>query len=60
MYLYELINWLTTVVDELKVQDKYKNEAYRGAVAYVAESFMVGLYQCVMIYSSDLLLHRVS
>jgi hypothetical protein len=41
MYLYELINWLTTVVDELAVKDGYKDKAYMGAVAYIAECFMV-------------------
>ncbi|KAI0921643.1 hypothetical protein AcW1_004442 [Taiwanofungus camphoratus] len=40
MYLYELVNWLTTVVDSLVVKDAYKEEAYRGAVAYIAECFM--------------------
>jgi len=40
MYLYELANWLTTVVDSLVVKDEYKEEAYRGAVDYIAECFM--------------------
>ncbi|KZT13017.1 rsec15 [Laetiporus sulphureus 93-53] len=40
MYLYELINWLTTVVDSLTVKDAYKDEAYRGAANYIAECFM--------------------
>ncbi|KAG1752614.1 exocyst complex subunit Sec15-like-domain-containing protein [Suillus paluster] len=45
MYLYELINWLTTVVDSLVIEEVYKDEAYRGAVGYIAEclmNFMVG------------------
>ncbi|KII94938.1 hypothetical protein PLICRDRAFT_120833 [Plicaturopsis crispa FD-325 SS-3] len=40
MYLYELVNWLTTVVDSLVIKEQYKNEAYRGAVAYIAECLM--------------------
>jgi len=40
MYLYELINWLTTVVDGMVVKETYKDEAYRGAVGYVAECLM--------------------
>lgn len=53
MYLYELINWLTTVVDELKVQDKYKDEAYRGAVTYVGQSLMVRLRAVNIIGIAD-------
>jgi hypothetical protein len=41
MYLYELVNWLTTVVDSLQINDSYKDEAYRAATAYIAQSFMV-------------------
>ena len=41
MYLYELVNWLTTVVDSLQISDSYKDEAYRAATAYIAQSFMV-------------------
>lgn len=41
MYLYELVNWLTTVVDSLALKDTYKDDAYKGAVGYIAESFMV-------------------
>jgi len=41
MYLYELVNWLTTVVDSLVIKDAYKDEAYKGAVAYIADCFMV-------------------
>ncbi|KAH0839949.1 exocyst complex subunit Sec15-like-domain-containing protein [Lanmaoa asiatica] len=40
MYLYELVNWLTTVVDSLALKDTYKGEAYKGAIGYIAESFM--------------------
>ncbi|KZW03721.1 exocyst complex component, sec15 subunit [Exidia glandulosa HHB12029] len=45
MYLYELVQWLTTVVDGLEVKDEYKDDAYGGAVRYVAEcllDFLVG------------------
>ena len=41
MYLYELINWLTTVVDSLVVKDAYKDEAYKGAVSYIADCLIV-------------------
>ena len=41
MYLYELVNWLTTVVDSLVAKDQYKDEAYRLAVQYIAECLMV-------------------
>jgi len=43
--LYELVNWLTTVVDSLVIKEVYKDEAYRGAVGYIAEclmNFMIG------------------
>ncbi|TCD69836.1 hypothetical protein EIP91_005913 [Steccherinum ochraceum] len=36
MYLYELVNWLTTVVDSLVIKDVYKDKAYRTAVDYLA------------------------
>ncbi|KAI0265860.1 exocyst complex component sec15 subunit [Gloeopeniophorella convolvens] len=45
MYLYELINWLTTVVDALQIRDAYKDVAYRGATAYIA--------QCLMDFLTD-------
>lgn len=41
MYLYELVNWLTTVVDSLALKDAHKEEACRGAVNYIASCFMV-------------------
>lgn len=39
--LYELINWLTTVVDGLPVKDTYKVEAYQAAVQYIADCLTV-------------------
>jgi len=41
MYLYELVNWLTTVVDSLVIKETYKDDAYKAAVGYIAESMMV-------------------
>jgi hypothetical protein len=41
MYLYELVNWLTTVVDSLVIKETYKDEAYKGAVSYIADCLMV-------------------
>ncbi|EGO02172.1 hypothetical protein SERLA73DRAFT_177975 [Serpula lacrymans var. lacrymans S7.3] len=40
MYLFELVHWLTTVVDSLVIEETYKDEAYKGAVAYIAECLM--------------------
>ncbi|KAJ8086836.1 Rab GTPase-binding exocyst subunit S15 [Marasmius tenuissimus] len=40
MYLIELVNWLTTVVDSLAIKDAYKDEVYKGAVSYIAECLM--------------------
>ncbi|KAL4076144.1 exocyst complex subunit Sec15-like-domain-containing protein [Scleroderma citrinum] len=45
MYLYELMNWLTTVVDSLVIKEVYKDDAYKAAVGYIAEgmmNFMIG------------------
>lgn len=47
MYLYELVNWLTTVVDSLIIKEVYKDEAYKRALEYIAECLMV----CVLNYS---------
>ena len=44
LYLYNLVTWLTTVVDTLAVKDTYKEEAYRGAVTYIASCFMVCVF----------------
>ena len=41
VYLYELVNWLTTVVDSLVIKESYKDEAYKGALTYIAECLMV-------------------
>ncbi|KZT29334.1 exocyst complex subunit Sec15-like protein [Neolentinus lepideus HHB14362 ss-1] len=40
VYLYELFNWLTTVLDSLIIKDVYKDESYRGAVNYIASCLM--------------------
>ncbi|OSC98994.1 rsec15 [Trametes coccinea BRFM310] len=39
-HLDELVSWLTTVIDSLALKDVYKEEAYRGAVGYIASCFM--------------------
>ena len=44
MYLYELVNWLTTVVDSLVILEEYKDEAYKGALGYISNCFMVGYF----------------
>lgn len=41
MYLYELVNWLTTVVDSLAIKESYKDEAYKGALTYIADCLIV-------------------
>jgi len=41
MYLYELVNWLTTVVDSLVIKETYKEDAYKGAMGYIADCLMV-------------------
>ena len=41
MYLYELVNWLTTVLDSLYVKEIYKDQAYKGALEYIAGCLMV-------------------
>ncbi|KAF8897720.1 exocyst complex component, sec15 subunit [Infundibulicybe gibba] len=54
MYLYELVNWLTTVVDSLVIKEAYKDEAYKGALAYIAECFMNLLFgRDVMIMNEN-------
>ena len=53
MYLYELINWLTTVVDSLAVKDTYKDEAYKGAAQYIADCFMVHIPESFFHVVSD-------
>ncbi|KAF9453043.1 exocyst complex component, sec15 subunit [Macrolepiota fuliginosa MF-IS2] len=40
MQLDELVNWLTTVVDSLAIKEQYKDEAYKGAFEYIAETLM--------------------
>ncbi|THV08361.1 rsec15, partial [Dendrothele bispora CBS 962.96] len=40
MYLYELFNWLMTVVDGLAIKEVYKDQAYMGAVSYIANCLM--------------------
>ncbi|RPD64354.1 exocyst complex component sec15 subunit [Lentinus tigrinus ALCF2SS1-7] len=39
-YLDGLVTWLTSVVDSLTLKDTYKEEAYRGAVGYIASCFL--------------------
>jgi exocyst complex component 6 len=41
VYLYEPINWLTTVVDGLGIKESYKDEVYRAAAAHIAQCLMV-------------------
>ena len=47
MYLYELVNWLTTVVDSLVIKDTYKGEAYQAAVDYISECLSVSNCQLI-------------
>ncbi|KXN89604.1 Exocyst complex component 6 [Leucoagaricus sp. SymC.cos] len=43
MQLDELVNWLTTVVDSLAIKEQYKDEAYKGAFEYIADTLMASL-----------------
>jgi hypothetical protein len=54
MYLYELINWLTTVVDSLQIRNSCKDEAYRGATTYIAQCLMVRRRRALFTLSSPL------
>ncbi|KAI0315382.1 exocyst complex component sec15 subunit [Amylostereum chailletii] len=45
LYLYELVHWLTPIIDSLPIKESYKEDAYRGAVGYVA--------QCLMDFLTD-------
>lgn len=40
MYLYGLVDWLTTVVDDMVIKGTYKDDAYMSAAAYMADSFV--------------------
>ena len=51
MYLYELVNWLTTVVDSLVIKDVYKDKAYRAAVEYLAGCLTVGSSRPCLVLS---------
>jgi hypothetical protein len=42
-YLSTLFQWLTTVIDSLALDPKYKDKAYEGATAYINDFYMVGL-----------------
>ena len=49
MYLYDLVNWLTTVVDSLQVKDSYKDDTYKGSVHYIAECLLVSILEFHLI-----------
>jgi hypothetical protein len=40
MYLYGLVDWLTTVVDDMVIKEQYKDDAYLSAAAYLGDSFV--------------------
>ena len=42
-YLSTLFQWLTTVIDSLALDPKYKDKAYEGTTAYINDFFMVGV-----------------
>lgn len=46
MYLYELVNWLMTIVDSLQLDGQYKDGAYKSALQHVATCLMVRLAYC--------------
>jgi len=52
-YLSTLFQWLTTVVDSLALDQKYKDKAYEGATAYINDFYMVGLSSLVAFPYAD-------
>ncbi|KAB5596325.1 Exocyst complex component Sec15 [Ceratobasidium theobromae] len=40
IYIFQLVSWLTTVVDSLDVEDRFKDAAYRNAMIHVSNLFM--------------------
>ncbi|QRW16378.1 exocyst complex component Sec15 [Rhizoctonia solani] len=40
LYIFQLVSWLTTVVDSLDVEDRFKTAAYRNAMIHVSNLFM--------------------
>ncbi|ELU45514.1 rsec15 [Rhizoctonia solani AG-1 IA] len=43
LYIFQLVSWLTTVVDSLDVEDRFKTAAYRNAMIHVSNLFMVSV-----------------
>ena len=41
-YLSTLFQWLTTVIDSLALDPKYKDKAYEASSAYINDFYMVG------------------
>jgi len=56
MYLYEVVNWLTTVVDSLVIKESYKEEAYKGALGYIADCLMVYYFNCRWVPKTNILI----
>ncbi|CAE6443190.1 unnamed protein product [Rhizoctonia solani] len=40
LYIFQLVSWLTTVVDSLDIEDWFKAAAYRNAMIHVSNLFM--------------------
>ncbi|KAG8685194.1 hypothetical protein FRC09_014902 [Ceratobasidium sp. 395] len=40
IYIFQLVSWLTTVVDSLDLEDRFKDVAYRNAMIHVSNLFM--------------------
>ncbi|KAH7343400.1 exocyst complex component, sec15 subunit [Rhizoctonia solani] len=40
LYIFQLVSWLTTVVDSLDIEDRFKATAYRNAMIHVSNLFM--------------------
>jgi hypothetical protein len=43
LYIFQLVSWLTTVVDSLDIEDRFKAAAYRNAMIHVSNLFMVSI-----------------
>ena len=52
-YLSTLFQWLTTVIDSLALDPKYKDKAYEGATAYINDFYMVRSSSSVAFSHAD-------
>ena len=41
IYVIQMVMWLTTTMENMVLQDVYKNTVYQGAIQFIAENLMV-------------------